>query len=113
MDNKPFAVCNKTKILYNPREPIYIKADKDRISQVIYNLLNNALIFTEGGTIIIDVQNNIDSVVEDSIVVLVKDTGIGSTRNTTKIIQQVRYIFVSRNGIRIVYFKKYNRKTWR
>jgi signal transduction histidine kinase len=71
-DSKPVAVCNKTKILYNPREPIYIKADKDRISQVIYNLLNNALKFTEGGTIIIDVQNSIDSVV-----VLVKDTGIG------------------------------------
>ena len=71
-DNKPVAVCNKTKILYNPREPIYIKADKDRISQVIYNLLNNAIKFTEGGTIIIDVQNSIDSVV-----VLIKDTGIG------------------------------------
>ncbi|MFZ0265755.1 MAG: ATP-binding protein [Nitrososphaeraceae archaeon] len=76
-DNKRVTVCNKTKILYNPREPIYIKADKDRISQVIYNLLNNAFKFTEGGTIIIDVQNNIDSVVEDSVVVLVKDTGIG------------------------------------
>jgi signal transduction histidine kinase len=71
-DNKRVTVSNKTKILYNPREPIYIKADKDRISQVIYNLLNNAFKFTEGGTIIIDVQNNIDSVV-----VLVKDTGIG------------------------------------
>ena len=71
-DNKRITVCNTTKISYNPREPIYIKADKDRISQVIYNLLNNALKFTEGGTIIIDVQNSIDSVV-----VLVKDTGIG------------------------------------
>jgi two-component system sensor histidine kinase VicK len=58
--------------LYNPKEPIYIKADKDRISQVVYNLLNNAIKFTEGGTILIDAQNNIDYVV-----VLVKDTGIG------------------------------------
>jgi signal transduction histidine kinase len=71
-DNKPVAVCNKTKILYNPREPFYIKADKDRISQVIYNLLNNAFKFTEGGTIIIDVQNS-----TDNVVMLVKDTGIG------------------------------------
>jgi signal transduction histidine kinase len=77
VDNKRVTVSNKTKILYNPREPIYIKADKDRISQVIYNLLNNAIKFTEGGTIIIDVQNSIDSVVGDSVVVLVKDTGIG------------------------------------
>ena len=72
VDNKRVTVCNKTKILYNPKEPIYIKADKDRISQVIYNLLNNAIKFTEGGTIFIDVQNNMDSVV-----VLVEDTGIG------------------------------------
>jgi signal transduction histidine kinase len=71
-DNKRVTVCNKTKILYNPREPIYIKADKDRISQVIYNLLNNAFKFTEGGTIIIDVQNS-----TDNVVMLVKDTGIG------------------------------------
>jgi signal transduction histidine kinase len=72
VDIKSVTVCNKTKILYNSREPIYIKADKDRISQVIYNILNNAIKFTEGGTILIDVQNN-----EDSVVVLVKDTGIG------------------------------------
>jgi signal transduction histidine kinase len=71
-DNKRVTACNKTKILYNRREPVYIKADKDRISQVIYNLLINAIKFTEGGTIIIEVQNSIDSVV-----VLVKDTGIG------------------------------------
>jgi signal transduction histidine kinase len=71
-DNKRVTVCNKTKILYDAREPTYIKADKERISQVIYNLLNNAIKFTEGGTIIIDVQNS-----TDSMVVLVKDTGIG------------------------------------
>ena len=71
-DNKRVTICNKTKIVYNPKEPIYIQADKDRISQVIYNLLNNAIKFTEGGTILIDAQNNIESVV-----VLVKDTGIG------------------------------------
>ena len=71
-DNKRTTIYNKTKILYNPKEPIYIKADKDRIYQVIYNLLNNAIKFTEGGTILIDAQNNMDSVI-----VLVKDTGIG------------------------------------
>jgi signal transduction histidine kinase len=70
--NKTKRICNETKLLYNPKEPIYIKADKDRISQVIYNLLNNAIKFTEGGTILIDAQNNIDYVV-----VHVKDTGIG------------------------------------
>lgn len=71
-DYKRTTICNKTKIVYNPKEPIYIQADRDRISQVIYNLLNNAIKFTEGGTILIDAQNNIDSVI-----VLVKDTEIG------------------------------------
>lgn len=71
-DYKRTNIYNKTKLLYNPKEPIFIKADKDRISQVIYNLLNNAIKFTESGTILINAQNNIDY-----IVVLVKDTGIG------------------------------------
>jgi signal transduction histidine kinase len=71
-DNNCVSIFNKTKLLYNPKEPIFINADKDRISQVIYNLLNNAMKFTEDGTILIDAKNNIDSVV-----VLVKDTGIG------------------------------------
>jgi signal transduction histidine kinase len=71
-DYKRADIYNKTKLLYNPKEPIFIKADKDRISQVIYNLLNNAIKFTESGTILIDAQNNIDY-----IDVLVKDTEIG------------------------------------
>ena len=67
-----------------------------------------------GGTIIIDVQNNIDSVVEDRIVVLVKDTGIGiAPEIQPKLYSKFVTDSMSRNGIRIVYFKKYNRKTWR
>ena len=102
-------IYNKTKILYNPKEPIYIKADKDRISQVIYNLLNNAIKFTEGGTILIDAQNNIDSVI-----VLVKDTGIGIAPE----IQPKLYSKFATNscqgmGLGLYISKKYNRKAWR
>ena len=74
-DNKRVNVCNKTKILYNPREPIYIKADKDRISQVIYNLLNNAAIHTES-------NSRIDISVTcpvDILNIVIEDTGKGFT----------------------------------
>ena len=57
---------------------IVIEADKARITQVFLNLLNNAIKFTEEGTISIDVKaaeenNNND----DVIIVSIKDTGDG------------------------------------
>ncbi|MDR4489451.1 MAG: HAMP domain-containing sensor histidine kinase [Candidatus Nitrosocosmicus sp.] len=58
---------NKTKIAYIP-------ADKTRISQVISNLLNNAIKFTEEGVIKILVEKKSD---EQKVVVSIKDTGSG------------------------------------
>jgi signal transduction histidine kinase len=40
------------KIWYNLKEPIFLNADKKRISQVISNLLSNALKFTKDNGII-------------------------------------------------------------
>jgi two-component system sensor histidine kinase VicK len=42
----------KIKLLYNPHQDILIKADKGRISQVISNLLSNAIEFTAEGIIL-------------------------------------------------------------
>ena len=51
----------------------FVEGDKDRISQVVYNLLNNAFKFSKDGSNI-----TVNSKVEDSkIVVSVKDTGQG------------------------------------
>jgi signal transduction histidine kinase len=48
---------NKLKILFvEPREAIFVDADKGRIYQVIANLLNNAIKFTKEGTILISVR---------------------------------------------------------
>ena len=57
---------------------IYIEADKYKISQVVYNLLNNAIKFTNEGSITISVKRK-DGKVENkkAIVVSVKDTGKG------------------------------------
>lgn len=53
---------------------LLVEADKGRLSQVISNLLNNAIKFTQKGNIVISSQEKDD---ENNIIVSVKDTGIG------------------------------------
>lgn len=57
-----------------PKELVYIEADKIRIYQVIANLLTNALKFTEEGTISISVDVKDDN---DELVISVMGTGLG------------------------------------
>jgi signal transduction histidine kinase len=59
------------KFEYNPRK-IVVEADRMRISQVISNLLGNAVKFTKQGTVYISTENN-----DGQVVVSVKDTGPG------------------------------------
>jgi two-component system, OmpR family, sensor histidine kinase VicK len=57
---------------------IYIEADKYKISQVVYNLLNNAIKFTNEGSITVSIKRKDDKVEnKKAIVVSVKDTGKG------------------------------------
>jgi len=58
----------------NKIKAVYIPADKIRITQVISNLLNNAIKFTEEGIIKILVEKKPD---EQKVVVSIKDTGTG------------------------------------
>jgi two-component system sensor histidine kinase VicK len=68
----------KLELFYEPsKQDIFVEADKVRISQVISNLLNNAVKFTEDGSVSIDVvvkENNNNG---DIIIVSVKDSGEG------------------------------------
>ena len=57
-----------------PKELVYIEADKIKIYQVIANLLTNALKFTEEGTISISVDVKDDN---DELVISVMGTGLG------------------------------------
>lgn len=50
----------------------YIYADKDRISQVLYNLISNGIKFSEGGQVIVAIFDD-----RNEIKVTVSDTGIG------------------------------------
>jgi signal transduction histidine kinase len=63
----------------NNNNKIILEADKNRLSQVIFNLLNNAIKFTDEGSITIIVErkkinNNNNS---NKVIVSIKDTGTG------------------------------------
>jgi signal transduction histidine kinase len=62
--------------LFSIEDHIFVNADKNRLNQVISNLLNNAIKFTkEGGIITIGVQKKDNN--DDYVTVSVKDTGTG------------------------------------
>jgi two-component system, OmpR family, sensor histidine kinase VicK len=66
---------NKTvSILFEPEQDIIVEADKVRIYGVISNLLNNAIHFTNQGTINIAAAKKMDY---NEVIVSVKDTGEG------------------------------------
>ena len=72
----------KLELFYEPsKQDIFVEADRVRISQVISNLLNNAVKFTEEGTVSIDVvvkeNNNNGNNNGNIIIVSVKDSGEG------------------------------------
>ncbi|SDZ08459.1 Signal transduction histidine kinase [Evansella caseinilytica] len=57
--------------------PVY--ADETRLAQIIFNLLHNAVKFTEDGTIVIEAE-----LVRKRAIITVKDTGIGMDQETQK-----------------------------
>jgi signal transduction histidine kinase len=58
----------------DPKESIFIQADKGTINQVISNLQNNAIKFTNEGTLIVSVAA---VRINNEIVVSISDTGAG------------------------------------
>ncbi|HKQ21058.1 MAG TPA: sensor histidine kinase [Nitrososphaeraceae archaeon] len=67
------------KIFFNPKDSIVVYVDKDRILQVLSNLLNNALKFTKHGTVMINITLD-DNENNKAVKVTIQDTGIGITR---------------------------------
>jgi signal transduction histidine kinase len=67
---------HKVRILYDSKkeDTIFVKADKDRIPQIISNLLSNAISFTKEGTITISKKKKEEA---GSVIITIEDTGTG------------------------------------
>jgi signal transduction histidine kinase len=64
-----------TKFSYLPNEDdLFVNADEERITEVLLNLLDNAVKFTKGGHITVTIANDKD---KNQLSVSVKDTGVG------------------------------------
>jgi signal transduction histidine kinase len=75
-NNEDTSSSSNVNLHYEPRD-IAVYADKDRISQVVYNVLSNAIKFTKrdsGGDIYLTTEKDNNN---NSLIVTVKDTGSG------------------------------------
>jgi signal transduction histidine kinase len=75
LSSNPEQLENLT-IIYEPKD-IFVFADKNRITQVIFNLLSNSVKFTEKGSIEIMIKSESDTTDTNYVVVSIKDTGQG------------------------------------
>jgi signal transduction histidine kinase len=75
-------ISNGTSVEDEATDEIFVDADKDRISQVISNLLNNAIKSTKAGTITVAANSikkciGVDDATGQEVIVTIKDTGSG------------------------------------
>eukprot|EP00913_Durusdinium_trenchii_P023358 g21936.t1 len=77
--------CRETPVeigyYIDPAVPLRLKGDPGRIGQIVTNLLNNALKFTERGSIVVRVTASEETESNALIYVSVRDSGIGIPRN--------------------------------
>jgi two-component system sensor histidine kinase VicK len=62
------------KIVFTPEDGLLVEADKTRFVQVFSNLLNNAIRFTDEGTITVTIKKREET---NEIIFSIKDTGSG------------------------------------
>ncbi|HEY9492085.1 MAG TPA: HAMP domain-containing sensor histidine kinase [Nitrososphaeraceae archaeon] len=83
-NNARVKVKPKIKLIH-PSHPIIINADKHRITQVLFNLLENAIKFTNSGTIMVSIKPD----VKNFVIISVKDNGKGiDTRIQPKLFEK-------------------------
>lgn len=73
--------CRETPVelayYVDPAIPSLLRGDPGRIGQIVTNLLNNAVKFTERGSIVVRVTVTEETATDTSVHVSVRDTGIG------------------------------------
>ncbi len=86
----PYAREKNIKIApyYHPNVPRGFLGDQLRIKQIITNLVNNAIKFTEQGSVVVHVKLNSDSPKNTSVEISVTDTGIGLSEQDQKALFQ-------------------------
>lgn len=70
-----FADKKKIDLIANLPKELYVYADIKRTKQILYNLINNAIKFTNKGTIEVFAEKT-----KNKVYISVKDTGVGITR---------------------------------
>jgi signal transduction histidine kinase len=68
---------NNVSLNFISKDEVFVEGDRERLSQVFENILNNAIKFTKEGNINITVQTNKDSSEGKEAIIIVKDTGTG------------------------------------
>jgi signal transduction histidine kinase len=66
---------NNVEVSLISKGDFFVEADKGRLNQVISNLLDNAIKFTQKGSIVISSQRKDND--NNNVIVSIKDTGIG------------------------------------
>jgi signal transduction histidine kinase len=70
-----------TKMFYKINSAVIIYSDPRRLKQILYNLISNAVKFTDNGVITITTEEN-----QDEYLFSVKDTGIGIKEDEKELI---------------------------
>lgn len=78
-----------------PNSHVFIVADRDRISQVICNLLANAIKFTADGTISIQVEKQVK---ENQVLVTIRDDGLGISKQIMPVLFS-KFVSASPQGL--------------
>lgn len=71
-------------LLIHSEVPTTLIGDPERINQILINLVNNSIKFTEAGQIVIHVEKTQDLGTKEEIKVSVVDTGVGIAREVQK-----------------------------
>jgi signal transduction histidine kinase len=76
--NQIYYYHNTVPVIFEPKyennDGIYVEAEKERLIQIIENLICNAIKFTKDGTIVVSLYK---STVSNQAIISVKDTGVG------------------------------------
>lgn len=65
------------ELTYSTTAPQYVMADANRIRQILYNLVGNAIKFTDSGHVRVDVSNHRPAAGGSGFCMRIEDTGIG------------------------------------